>query len=219
MTCSKQQYSISCYPFTICLGQIRDIDVLAYDLDMNGAMQKSFSYPHDDYEAAVQQARSKMSATSRRHSRQTVLSFIAGLLFLAYLGRSMWAVGIPRDQEAPRAIFNRTLGVSDGHTLSSDKTNEHDQFEKIFAISFPERTDKRDSLIVASSFTGFDIEFSDGVSFESVNPKAAPAVSALSQYAVRHLLIWLRTGTMTRERRALLAAGGPIWTSCRGRLP
>lgn len=48
------------------------------------------------------------------------------------------------------------------------------QFQRIHAISFPERSDKRDALVLASSFGEFDIEWADAVSFESIAPKAAP---------------------------------------------
>src|SRR2546423_3110889 len=49
------------------------------------------------------------------------------------------------------------------------------QFEKIFAINLPERTDHRDGLILASAVSGISIEFIDGVHGESISTKALPA--------------------------------------------
>ncbi len=52
------------------------------------------------------------------------------------------------------------------------------QFQKIYAIGFEGRTDKRDAKALASSFTGFDIDWVPAVAFEDVSPKAAPPVSS-----------------------------------------
>lgn len=47
-------------------------------------------------------------------------------------------------------------------------------FNKIFVLSMPDRTDKRDSLALAASLTGIDIEWADGVDGSKTNPKAVP---------------------------------------------
>ena len=49
------------------------------------------------------------------------------------------------------------------------------QFEKIFAINLPERTDHRDGLILASAVSGISVEFIDGVHGETIAAKALPA--------------------------------------------
>jgi hypothetical protein len=49
------------------------------------------------------------------------------------------------------------------------------QFEKIFAINLPERTDHRDGLILASAVSGISVEFIDGVHGETIATKALPA--------------------------------------------
>lgn len=46
------------------------------------------------------------------------------------------------------------------------------QFQKIFVISLPSRTDHRDAMSLASAFTGLDIEYVDGVT--EVNKGALP---------------------------------------------
>ena len=48
------------------------------------------------------------------------------------------------------------------------------QFEKIFAISLPERTDKQDGMTVAASLSNISVEFLPGVYGADVSPKARP---------------------------------------------
>lgn len=47
-------------------------------------------------------------------------------------------------------------------------------FEKVFAVGLPERSDKRDALVLASSLTGFKVDWIDGVRGEQVVDKALP---------------------------------------------
>ncbi|KIV96149.1 hypothetical protein PV10_00052 [Exophiala mesophila] len=54
-------------------------------------------------------------------------------------------------------VYNSTLG-----------------FEKIIAIGFPSRTDRRDAVILGASFTKMEVEWEAGVSFEEVPVNAAP---------------------------------------------
>jgi hypothetical protein len=50
------------------------------------------------------------------------------------------------------------------------------QFSKIFVISLPQRTDKRDAIAVAASLTGFEFEWGDGVDGLTIDEKAIPEV-------------------------------------------
>lgn len=47
-------------------------------------------------------------------------------------------------------------------------------FGKVFVVGLPERTDKRDAMVLASSLTGFDIEWVDGVRGDTIPDKAVP---------------------------------------------
>ncbi|KAB8228038.1 uncharacterized protein BDW43DRAFT_304175 [Aspergillus alliaceus] len=47
-------------------------------------------------------------------------------------------------------------------------------FQKIYAIGFPERTDKHDAITMGSSITGFDISWVDAVHPESIPLRARP---------------------------------------------
>lgn len=50
------------------------------------------------------------------------------------------------------------------------------QFEHIYAIGLPERTDKRDFLSLAASISGFKVEWLDGVKPKTLQEKAMPNV-------------------------------------------
>jgi len=51
------------------------------------------------------------------------------------------------------------------------RTN-NSQFQKIFVIGLPSRTDRRDSMSLAAAYTGLDIEYIDGVT--AVENKTLP---------------------------------------------
>lgn len=48
------------------------------------------------------------------------------------------------------------------------------EFEKVLAVSLPERTDRRDGLILASAVSNFDVDFIDGVHGDKVLEKTLP---------------------------------------------
>jgi hypothetical protein len=53
-------------------------------------------------------------------------------------------------------------------------TNTTLGFSKVFVVSLPERSDKRDALTLASTLTGFNIEWIPGVRGETIPDKAVP---------------------------------------------
>lgn len=64
-----------------------------------------------------------------------------------------------------------------GHSQPEDVnrvTNGTLGFGKVFVVGLPERSDKRDAIALASSLTGFDVEWIDGVRGESIPDKAVP---------------------------------------------
>lgn len=73
-------------------------------------------------------------------------------------------------------IHNSTLGVSTQapkqHLYAS--IADIDQFQKIFVIGMPSRTDKKDALVLAAASSGLDLEFVDGVDGDDVIEKALP---------------------------------------------
>ena len=48
------------------------------------------------------------------------------------------------------------------------------QFEKILAVSLPERTDRRDGLIIASAVSNIEFDFVDGIRGDAVANKTLP---------------------------------------------
>jgi hypothetical protein len=50
------------------------------------------------------------------------------------------------------------------------------QFEKVYAINLPERSDKRDSMLLQAELTNFTLEMVDGVLGSEVSKKALPHV-------------------------------------------
>ena len=67
-------------------------------------------------------------------------------------------------------IFNQTLGVSTTHVSISRSPSHKDhrplmsiQFQKIFVINLPARTDHRDSTSLAAALTDLRIDYIDGV--------------------------------------------------------
>lgn len=50
--------------------------------------------------------------------------------------------------------------------------NSSPQFEKIFVIGRPSRTDRRDGMVLAAALSNLEIEFIDGVEGKDVPDKA-----------------------------------------------
>ncbi|RYP71476.1 hypothetical protein DL770_008124 [Monosporascus sp. CRB-9-2] len=53
-------------------------------------------------------------------------------------------------------------------------TNDTLGFAKVFVVGLPERSDKRDAMALASTLTGFRVEWVDGVNGEQISDKAVP---------------------------------------------
>jgi hypothetical protein len=64
------------------------------------------------------------------------------------------------------------------------------QFEKIFAITLPSRTDHLDAIALAAAFTGLDIDIIDGVDGNSVPAKALPPDSAAAHLSPGSIGSW-----------------------------
>lgn len=48
------------------------------------------------------------------------------------------------------------------------------QFQKIFAVSLPSRSDHQDALTLAASLTGLQIDFMDGIRASDIDSKTLP---------------------------------------------
>jgi hypothetical protein len=74
-------------------------------------------------------------------------------------------------------IQNSTLGV---RSFSQGLENYPDisQFQKIYVLSMPNRSDKRDALVLSAYLSGLELEFIDGVDPATIPEKAYPQVMA-----------------------------------------
>lgn len=79
-------------------------------------------------------------------------------------------------------VSNRTLG-----------------FSKIFVVGLPERSDKRDAIVLSSALTGFHVEWVDGVKGEEIPDKAIPFGVEREKLWNTNLGSW--RGHMTAARR------------------
>lgn len=74
---------------------------------------------------------------------------------------------------------NHTLGVSPSSQnlgcSDSSLTLTRIQFEKIFVVGLPSRTDRRDGMVLGAALSDIDIEFIDGVLGQNVIDKAVPS--------------------------------------------
>jgi len=76
-------------------------------------------------------------------------------------------------------LWNSTLGVS----LPSEKEickpqADKSQFQRIFAINMPSRTDRRDAISLAAAVSGMDVDFIEGVGGDSIPEAALPPVGS-----------------------------------------
>lgn len=67
-------------------------------------------------------------------------------------------------------------------------TNSTLGFQKVFAISLPQRTDRQDALTLMSVLSGLEIDIAPGVRGEDVLEKTVPKVSNVVIYTWMHLL-------------------------------
>lgn len=67
-----------------------------------------------------------------------------------------------------------SLGASSSSANVLDTQNATLGFQKIYVISMPSRTDKRDAMVLAAFYTGIDLEFVDAVAGADVPLKAYP---------------------------------------------
>lgn len=92
---------------------------------------------------------------------------------------------------APRSHLLRDYSSHILHSYSQHRMIDHIElvtnntldFQKIFAVGLPERSDKRDALTLISSLTGFNVDWIDGVRGQSVPDKALP-------YGVDRVKLW-----------------------------
>lgn len=107
-----------------------------------------------------------------------LLSVASALCFLIYL---LW-----RPESLPHGIPH-----SPWTGVNQISTNSTLNFQKVFAISLPKRTDRQDALTLMSALTGLDIEISPGVAGETVMEKTIPRVGGRLRQSLTQTLRWV----------------------------
>lgn len=124
-----------------------------------------------------------------------ILTFLAGLILWRFLDSgdviaggitSTSATTIADDgaeweiEKSLGHISNATLGAgavrSQLHVERYAKHCRFQQFERVFAIGFEDRMNKRDAMTIGASLSGMKLEWIDGVRWKDINEKAYPAV-------------------------------------------
>ncbi|KAI4594638.1 hypothetical protein KJ359_007728 [Pestalotiopsis sp. 9143b] len=119
-------------------------------------------------------------ASMRSSSRQVQFGVGALIivLFLVYHSKLGFS-----DTEPPPPVVKTTqnserLYGEDYHGRSTPDinrvTNATLGFSKVFVVGLPDRSDKRDAMVLTSAATGFHVEFVDGVKGETIPDKAVP---------------------------------------------
>lgn len=146
----------------------------------------------------------------------TLMTFSYGIFLLSNLSHHCASTDNPADScyqvSEPRhlaMINNSTLGVCHSiriHLQAGSWLSSCLQFEKVFVISLPERTDKRDAITLQSSVTNLDFDWVDGVDGADVPRKSLPSVKFLHNGTSpipdqQNLTIVTRRSTLVRRTR------------------
>lgn len=75
-------------------------------------------------------------------------------------------------------VRNSTLGVSTDRSSTFSVPNANlPQFQRVYTINLPGRTDKLDAMKLTASLSGFNFDVIDGVKGADMLPKSLPGVS------------------------------------------
>ena len=121
--------------------------------------------------------------------------FLFSTLFLVFRSTSASQLGNLRLKKPSRRalvgdVFNSTLGVSLLSCWCCRWQLTRVQFEKIFAINLPARTDHRDALLLASTLTNIKIDLIDGVKGDAVLDKVLPPQARGGKFATANVGSW-----------------------------
>lgn len=79
-----------------------------------------------------------------------------------------------------------SIGYRTTSGMSAPATNSTLGFQKIYAISLPQRTDRQDALTLMSVLSGLEIDIAPGVKGEDVLEKTVPKVDHLFAITYMH---------------------------------
>lgn len=131
-----------------------------------------------------------LSAADMIYKNRCFLIVVCLVAASIWLFSSIWSGDVSRVQSpswlrnAPADVLNETLGVSTQALIPSRNMLllmrlilTTVQFQKVFVINLPSRSDRRDMMALAGSLTGVEFDWVDGVSGDDVPEKVLPADS------------------------------------------
>jgi hypothetical protein len=92
--------------------------------------------------------------------------------------------GLPSD--ASDDILAAAVDETENDPIS-DVHNATLGFQKIYAISMPSRTNKRDYLALMGLVSGLEIDFADGVNGSEMHPRSYPSVCLPNSLSGRYI--------------------------------
>ncbi|KAM3523261.1 hypothetical protein NHJ13051_005173 [Beauveria bassiana] len=113
---------------------------------------------------------SRSCMASLKRKPYLVLLAAVSLLYLLYQ-RQRFAYPLPEGKGG--AMYGRRVGGLLDHI-----NNNTLGFERIFVMGLPDRTDRRDQMVLQAGLSNIVIEFVDSVRGDEINPKAIPAAES-----------------------------------------
>jgi hypothetical protein len=132
-------------------------------------------YAHTSITSTKHEWLAENGMLSHSHGRICILAaFCLVVLFLTLTIRhSNWLVS-KQFSGGGHGIGNSTLGVRYFPAVANNHELTNAQFEAIFAINAPWRTDRKDSLTLAAVHSGISLNWIDGVNASSIDDRAYP---------------------------------------------
>lgn len=138
-------------------------------------------------------------AWSSRVAIKAILAVVVFTVIVAYLSTDTLTSNLSIISQAAKMSTTRQAPPQHSPAELPRTANRTLGFERVMAISLPERSDKRDALDLMASLTGFDIDWEDGVKASSIAEKAVPHGIGLDRAKDNFLGSW--RGHMNAIRR------------------
>lgn len=117
-----------------------------------------------------------MRSTSR-YTQLGISAFVIVLIIIYHSGflfsDTQAQSGSVRSAPGNQRLYGREYGGRSSPDINR-VTNETLGFSNVFVVGLPDRSDKRDAIVLTSAATGFRVEFVDGIKGETIPDKAVP---------------------------------------------
>lgn len=153
------------------------------------------------------------------HPRFSVTGFLLTSVLFVYSRNIPWLVWQAATDEAQclsTGPHDQDESLKAGAEISSAGSTAHQQvlnatvgFEKVYTISLPERSDRRDAFTLQARLSNISFEFRDGVIGSDISPKALPLVCVCKSSSICFSTN-VMVGRHSTKIKAPRAAGEPI---------